>query len=169
VPQTRQVLRHLQARDPISIPSWGYCHQIDDGEDPDPNDVERVPKWGKAHEPQLYPGAKAHNSDLCHHHEEPDEPASNVQPVAAHKGEEGGEKRAALRGRALSDHAGELADLSGQPSRGAGWARAPAGAGAVCNAQRSAAAALQHRSKPDCSNIVPPNIRIFNKRKPRIE
>jgi hypothetical protein len=121
VPQTRQVLRHLQARDPISIPSWGYCHQIDDGEDPDPNDVERVPKWGKAHEPQLYPGAKAHNSDLCHHHEEPDEPASNVQPVAAHKGEEGGEKRAALRGRALSDHAGELADLSGQPSRGAGW------------------------------------------------
>jgi hypothetical protein len=51
------------------------------------------------------------DSHLRHHHRQPDQPGDNVHPVTADKSEEGGQERAALRGRAARDHVGELADL----------------------------------------------------------
>ena len=53
-----------------------------------------------------------------HHHGQPDQSGGDVQPVAADKGEKGGKKRAALRGRRRGDHAGELAELESE-ERGA--------------------------------------------------
>src|SRR6516164_8083360 len=40
-----------------------------------------------------------------------------MQAVAADKGEEGGQKRAALRARAARDHTGELAELESEEHR----------------------------------------------------
>ena len=56
-------------------------------------------------------GAKVADGDLDHHHDQPDQSGGDVQAVAADKGEEGGQKGAALRGRAAGDHVGELVQL----------------------------------------------------------
>ena len=79
--------------------SWTNSHQIDDREQPDPDDVERVPEQGKAEQAALHAGAKSLDCDLRHHHGQPDQSGGDVQPVAADQGEECGQKGAALRGR----------------------------------------------------------------------
>ena len=79
-----------------------------------PDDVERVPEQGEAEQAALHGGAKALDRDLRHHHRQPDQSGGDMQPVAADKREEGGKKRAALRGRAEGDHVGELADLESE-------------------------------------------------------
>ncbi len=54
---------------------------------------------------------KAPEGHLDHHHDQPDQPGRNVQPMAADQGEEGGQEGAALRAGAAADHVGELAEL----------------------------------------------------------
>jgi hypothetical protein len=51
---------------------------------------------------------------LGHHHDEPQQPGRNVQPMAADKCEKGGQKGAALRHRTLSDHGGEFVDFQNE-------------------------------------------------------
>src|SRR6267142_3776365 len=102
---------YLRGRDRVERQSWAYSHQINHGENADPNDVERVPEQGEAEQAVLYAGDESHHRRLDHHHHKPDQSEGDVQPVAADKREEGGKKSAALRRRAASDHVGEFADL----------------------------------------------------------
>src|SRR3984893_13158906 len=101
----------LPVRDRIECRSWTGSHQINNREQPNPDDVERVPEQGKAEQAALHAGAKVADRDLDHHHDEPDQPDRDVQSVTADKGKEGRQKGAALRGRAACDHAGELVQL----------------------------------------------------------
>src|SRR5215475_252764 len=81
--------------------SWRNSHQINDREQPDPDDVERVPEQGEAPQPALHVAAEAFDGDLRHHYRQPDQAGGDVQAVAADQGKEGGQERAALRGCAL--------------------------------------------------------------------
>src|SRR5437870_9880107 len=101
----------LRARDRTTYQSWTNSHQIDDREQPNPDDVERVPEQGKAEQTAPHGGAKALDCDLRHHRRQPDQSGGDVQPVAPDKGEERGKKRAALRRGTAGDHVGELAHL----------------------------------------------------------
>ena len=92
-------------------------HQIDYGEQPDPNDIERVPEQGKTEETALHAGNEPSDCYLSHHHHEPDQTEANVQPVAANKSEECRKKCTALGGRTLSDHGGEFTDLKTEKDR----------------------------------------------------
>src|SRR6202008_3154337 len=58
--------------------------------------------------------AESLQGDLDHHHQEPDQPESDMQPVATDKREEGRKKSAALRTCTNCDHVGELAKLESQ-------------------------------------------------------
>jgi hypothetical protein len=75
-----------------------------------------MPEQRKAEEAALHSGAKALDRDLRHHHKQPDQAESDVEPVASNKREEVGKKRAAMRACAVGDHPGELADLERQES-----------------------------------------------------
>src|SRR5262249_29018543 len=86
-------------------------YQVDGREQPDPDDVQRMPEQGEAEKPPIDGGAESLELDLRHHHGQPDQPGGDVHTVAADEGEERGEKSAALRGRAAGDHAGELMHL----------------------------------------------------------
>src|SRR3954469_20384027 len=116
------MVSRFRGRDRNVYRSWTNSHQIDDREQRDPDDVEGVPEQRKADEATLDIGAKALDGDLHHHHSQPEQTGSDMQPVAADEREEGGQKRAALRGRALRDHVGELAQLENK-ERGAEYER----------------------------------------------
>src|ERR1700704_4257662 len=116
-PPCQEVLACLQALDRTACRSWTDSHQIDDCEQPNPDDVEGVPEQGEAEQAALDGGAKALDFDLRHHHCQPDQSGGNVQPVAADKGEECGQERAALRSRTDGNHACKLADLEHEEAR----------------------------------------------------
>src|ERR1700722_1405268 len=101
----------LRERDRNERPSWANSHKINHGENADPNNVERVPEQGEAEQTMLHTCDKSHHRHLHHHHHEPDQSEGDVHPVAADKREEGGQKGAALRRRAASDHIGEFVNL----------------------------------------------------------
>jgi hypothetical protein len=65
-----------------------------------------VPEQGKTEQAPLDCLRKALDGDLDHHHDQPDQPDRNVQPVTAHKRKEGGKKGAALRTRADGNQVG---------------------------------------------------------------
>src|ERR1700758_2652502 len=101
----------------VALSSWFHSHQIDHGEQPNPDDVERVPKKSEAEKPAFDGRAQPLDRDLDHHHDEPDQAERDVQPMATYKREEGGKKRAALRVGADCDHVIEFAQLQGEERR----------------------------------------------------
>src|SRR5713226_3326015 len=101
----RRVSACIRARDRTACWSWTDSHQIDDREQRDPDDVERVPEEGKTKETPLDRGTKALNGDLGHHHSEPDQTAGDMEAVAADEREERRQKCVALRSCPNGDHA----------------------------------------------------------------
>ena len=87
-------------------------HQIDDREERDPDDVERVPEQGEAQDAAQDVGAESLGEDLRHHRQQPEQAGRDMQAVAADQREEGRQEGAARRPGAARDQAGELAQLS---------------------------------------------------------
>src|ERR1700750_2147433 len=104
----RPALVCLQTDDRTSYRSWMDSHQIDDAEQPHPDDVERVPEQSEAEQAPLHSGSQTLECDLSHHNAQPDHPRGDVQPMTADQGKERGQERTSLRGGADGDHAGEL-------------------------------------------------------------
>src|SRR4051794_9470654 len=107
----REVLTRLPVRDRIAYRSCEDSHQIDNREQPYPNNVERMPEQRKAEQTPFHGRVKALDCDLGHHHRQPDQPGDDMQPVTADEREEGGEESATLRAGSDGDHAGELSQL----------------------------------------------------------
>ena len=111
--------RSLRVRDRTVCRSWTNSHQIDDREQPDPDDVERVPEQGEAEQAALARWRRKPLTATCAIITASQiSPAVTCSPWQPTSGEERGKKSAALRGRAAGDHAGELADLESE-ERGA--------------------------------------------------
>ena len=75
-------------------PSAG-SHQIDQGEHPDPDDVQRVPEQAEAQQAPQHVRPQALGDDLRHHIDEENEAAGDVDAVRADQGEKAGKKGAA--------------------------------------------------------------------------
>src|SRR5215510_14874756 len=91
--------------------------EIDDGEEGDPDDVERVPKQAEAQETAEHVRPEALGEDLRHHREEPEEACSDMEAVTADKSEEGREEGAARRAGAAVDEIPELHHLQRNEGR----------------------------------------------------
>src|SRR6185369_5719772 len=86
-------------------------YQVNDREDSDPDDVERMPEQVEAEQAPQDRWAKILDPELRHHRAEPEQADRHMQAMAADQREETGKKRAALRPGAMLDHPGKLADL----------------------------------------------------------
>ena len=98
----------------VGVAGWRssqHSQQVDEGEDPDPDQVEEVPEQRQAGQPALVGGDQPALADLHHQHDQPDDAEGDVQPVGADQREEGGEEARALRPGALVDQVGELVEL----------------------------------------------------------
>src|SRR3954453_2301141 len=94
--------------------SYATPKQIDDGEYPDPDDVERVPEQRKEHNPAQDIGTKTLCEDLGHHGEEPQYAGGDVEAMAADEGEERGQESAARWAIAAGNEISEFAKLNDQ-------------------------------------------------------
>src|SRR6185312_5679662 len=114
--------RHASRHRNFDSWSWQHlrresAHQIDQAEDGDPDDVERVPEEREAEKPQADVLAKAFCAKLSHHRGEPDQSGRDVRSVTADEREEGGEESAAGRAGAVSYETGELPCLEQDESK----------------------------------------------------
>nr|GFD54727.1 hypothetical protein [Tanacetum cinerariifolium] len=69
--------------------SCGLPQQVDDGEDGDPDDVERVPEQAEAGDAADDLVAESLGPDLRHHRRQPDQSKRHMDAMAADQREEG--------------------------------------------------------------------------------
>src|SRR5690242_21434709 len=91
-------LDRLRVPYPVAVPAYPlFRSQIDDGEYPNPDNVERVPEQTEAEEPPRDHGSEAERRHLQQHDDKPDETEADVQTVRADEREEGRQKGAVRR------------------------------------------------------------------------
>ena len=99
----------------VCVVSWlrssQHSHQVDEGEDADPDDVQEVPEHRQAHQAARVLGRQAVLAHLDHQRDQPDDAEGDVQAVRADQREEGGQEGAALRAGAFVDQVRELVEL----------------------------------------------------------
>src|ERR1700744_4415475 len=78
-----------------------YPEEIDDGEERDPNNIERMPAQAEAKEAPQDVGAESFGEDLRHHCQQPEEAGRTMKATTSDNGEEGRDKAAAARTRPL--------------------------------------------------------------------
>src|SRR5215475_7845189 len=97
--------------------SWKDSHQIDYGEDQDPDDVERVPEQGEAVQAAHHDVLKTSQGQLDHHENQPCQSDGHMQPVTADQREERGKECATLGRGSQRNHTLEFAKLERKKGR----------------------------------------------------
>ncbi|MPL91567.1 hypothetical protein SDC9_37642 [bioreactor metagenome] len=92
-------------------------HQIDEGEDPDPDEIEEVPEHAERREPLHVRRHQTALADLNEQGDQPDQARGDVQTVGADKREEGRQEGRAVRPRADMHEVAELVDFHADEAR----------------------------------------------------
>ncbi len=113
----RRGVRVVRVAVVLGVAHCRSSHQVNHGEQRDPDDVQGVPEQAEAQDAPQDIGPVSLGEHLRHHRQQPQQAGGHVQAVAADQREEGREERAARRAGAARDHAGELVHLEAEERR----------------------------------------------------